>query len=139
VIVVPDEGEIVLMDWMLSDGPADLVLHLYKNDYTPHRESVVTDFTEADFVDYASVTLTVAGWQPAVLDMGAAQKKWGSDFLAFATSGTSQVIYGYYVTTADGLTLVWAERFPAPQTVTVTSPAMLWPLLRGHSEVEPAP
>ena len=139
MLVVPDEGELVLLEWMLKSGPSDLHLHLYKNDYSPTRESTAIDFTDCDFVDYYIALLEPSNWSGPVLDDGAAQLVWGPGFITWATTGTDQYAFGYFVTTEDDATVVWAERFAAPQLVTITSPILVRPVMRLHSEVEPVP
>lgn len=109
VIKVTDNGEKTLIDWMLNSTGTNIVLRLYKNDYTPVFNSIAANFTQADFTGYASVTLTRGNWNTPVTNvLGAAEIQYNTD--VSWTTTTSQSVYGYYVTDLSG-NVLFAERF----------------------------
>lgn len=111
-LVVPNVGELELIDWMInvSSVPENLTLKLFANDYTPVATSVDTDFTEASFTGYTSKTLTRGSWGTASTNgSGEAEIEYGSAQTWNATS--SETIYGYFVVGATSGTLIYAERF----------------------------
>ena len=142
-ILIPDEGEMTALKNFLADGGAAGVvvlepwlLKLYKNDYTPISTSTDADFTDADFVGYAPVSLvrdTLAGhwsvpaeqaptdaWdtQPLVAESTYAVQIW---------TGTGNTIYGYRVVGVTSLKVIWAQRFDTPHVLTVINPLVLTP------------
>lgn len=55
-LVMVNQGEGIALEALLNKtAPQDLVLKLFKNDYTPVEGSVETDFTVADFTGYTKV------------------------------------------------------------------------------------
>jgi len=90
------------------------IIRLFKNDHVPTESDTVTDYVEADFTGYASITLS--NWDDPTYSSGKAriehpQVSWTN------TGAAAQDVYGYYITDASGL-LLWAERDPnAPITL----------------------
>jgi len=82
---------------------------LYKNNLTPDRDTVLGDFTEADFSGYAAETSST--W--AAIGTTAHLRGYGALGVTFnrGVGATDNDIYGYFITTADGATLLWSERF----------------------------
>jgi len=107
---VPNGGELLILAELIAYFDS-LVLHLYKNNYTPIDTSVVGDFTSADFDGYASIALGPWG---APYTNGAGKAETDETVRTFTMTGavTPNTIYGYTVQTAGGA-LVWAERNPA--------------------------
>lgn len=142
MLVVPDVGELVLLRRMLVPDANDtmpLRIKLYQSDTVPNRESVLADFTEANFAGYTQKDLDQTNWSTPATTAGIAQVTWVPGFISWlATSGT-QDIYGYLVTDWTGITLLWAERYPNPVTVSTTVPALVLPTMRLRSESQPAP
>ena len=95
----------------------DYVLKIYSNNYTPGQATVLADFTEATFTGYTGTTFARSAWSSATAnpvtnkaDIGANQVSW--------TAGSSETVYGYYVTTDDGSPLLlWAELFDSPKAL----------------------
>jgi hypothetical protein len=114
-IVVPNEGELVALDYMLKDTSvtAGCVLRLYTNDYTPVAASTDGDFTEATFTNYAEVTLTRSSWNAAVTNgSGKAESSYGASPQSWTCGASGNTVYGYWVETTDVTpTILWAERF----------------------------
>lgn len=141
-IVVPDEGERELLARMLAPTEVDdspFILHLFTNDYTPHRETTLADFTEVVLAGYASVDLVNADWQTPVTVGGVARCVWGTSFTDFTVSGGSTPVWGYYVSNFAENVCLWAQRFDAVKTLDALTPVSLIPVMRLHGEYEPAP
>lgn len=95
----------------------NLKLHLYSNNVTPTTASVLGDFTECTFAGYAAQS--IVNWTAPSITSHVATI--GADPLTFtrSTTGTSQNVYGYYVTDAASAVLYWAELDPSgPKVVT---------------------
>ena len=121
-LVVPDVGEPKLLTKIISD--ADVVYHLFQNNYTPSEATVLTDLTEANFTGYAAKTVYVLGsvnspkWQTPLTDASGITYSEADQQLSWQNTGTtSQTIYGYYVTDTTGNDLLWVERFATPRTL----------------------
>jgi len=103
----PDDGLVFQLLQIVAD---DVRYHLFTNDFTPDRDTVLADLTEAAWTGYAYVdvapgdfaTSGVAGHvgyiqaPPITFDNG---------------SGADQSAYGYYVTNVAGTKLLAAARF----------------------------
>lgn len=141
-LIVPDEGERWFINQLFRDEvPADQVmrLKLFRNDWTPNRESRLVDALEANYSGYAPKDLFRSVWTPAVTVDGRGQTTYGTTFLEFLALAGSQTVYGYYVTDMDVNVLLWVERFATPITVTPVSAVVMLPVMRLRSEYEPAP
>ena len=113
-LVVPNQGELELLDKMLRDTLStdeNYILHLYKNDYTPVAATTSTDFTEADFTNYVVKTLARATWNAAVTVSGKAESSYGSTPLSWTCGATGNNIYGYWVGGATSNAVLFAEKF----------------------------
>jgi len=100
---------------------AATVLHLYKNDVVPNGNSIATDFTVADFTDYAGIVATddlAIGVDPVT---GEPTLQWldGSSWVVGA-SPTPQTIYGWMLFDTAGTFLVAAGRLDTPIEVNET-------------------
>lgn len=105
--IYPDQG---LADWLDELLANDLVYHLYTNDVTPSRATVLTDLTEAAWGGYATVTRTSADWPlRGVLGHVAFGQGLPCEFLN-STAGTITA-YGYYVTDSGATILKAVARF----------------------------
>lgn len=116
-LVVPNDGEIILLRMMLQDtaNTDTFLLRLYKNNYTPDQSAVLTSFTEADFTNYAQKTISRGDWATPSTSGGVAvstvsQQSW--------TCGAStNTVYGYYVVDSASTTVLWAERFSVSRSL----------------------
>lgn len=135
-LVVPNAGEIEMLDKMLKDALSvdeNYLLRLYKNDYTPTQTTVVGDFTQADFTNYTEKTLTRATWGAAVSVSNKAQSTYGT--AQSWTCGTGgNTIYGYYVVGATSGVCLWAERFAAARIMGNGDVLNLTPVFTLNSE-----
>lgn len=88
-------------------------IRLFKNDFTPDVDSVLGDFTEADFTGYSG--FQACAWLAAVINgagkgiIVAAPLLWTAGVI-----GTGNTIYGYYVTEGGDTVVSYAERFASP-------------------------
>lgn len=92
------------------------VVKLFQNDYTPTVDSVVGDFTEADYTGYAASAAIV--WGAPFIDPVAGPLVLG-DLKSFPASGPFTVpndIFGFWIESSGG-DLLWAERFDTPVTI----------------------
>lgn len=116
-IVVPNCGELLLLEWALksTSTPEALTLKLYKSDTTPSATSVAGDFSVADFTGYEDKSIARASWSAPSTDGN------GKAATAYAEQswsvGSTQTVYGAYVVGATSGTLVFAERFASARSV----------------------
>jgi hypothetical protein len=89
-----------------------VVLKLYSNDYAPDEDSTSTDFIEVTSGNgYASQSLTGSSWIVNGKSVSYPTHTW-------SFTGSKGNVYGYYVSTTSGNTVLFAERFPnAPYNV----------------------
>lgn len=112
--VMATEGYGVLLDTLLTNQATHL--HLYKSNTTPATSSTHTTFTEADFTGYASVTLSAGSWNASTLVSTKQTATYGSA-QTFTNTGSSQTIYGYYITNTANDKLIGAELFSSSITL----------------------
>lgn len=113
-LIVPDQGELELLDKCLKDALSvdeNYILKLYKNDYTPASTTAPGSFTEADFTAYAARTLTRTTWNAAVTVSGAAESSYGSTPQSWTCGASGNTVYGYWVEAATSAKVLWGERF----------------------------
>ncbi len=113
-LLVPDEGELELLDKMLKDALStdeDFILNLFKNNYTPMDASTSTDFTVADFSNYVVKTLDRVTWSASKTVATKAESSYGTTPLSWTCGATGNTIYGYWVEGAASSIVCWAERF----------------------------
>lgn len=107
-------GELELLDKMLKDALSvdeNYILKLYQNNYTPDDTSAPGSFTEANFTNYAAITLTRSGWNSAVVVSNKAETSYGSVPQSWTCGASGNTIYGYYVVGATSSVVLWAELF----------------------------
>lgn len=98
------------------------VLHLFKSNTTPVAATVIGDFTEADFAGYAAATLDLSA-TITTNGGGAAQLVAAAATFTRSSTGTSQNVYGWYITQAGNL--ICAHRFSdAPVVLTNSGDAL---------------
>jgi hypothetical protein len=138
MIVVPDEGEIELLNKTLRAALAvdeSYSLRLFRNDYTPNAGSTLASFTEASFLGYFRYDLTRAGWTvPTIVD-GRAVTDWTAAEVKWTAAGGPQTIYGYYVIAPATAKVAWGERFDDPRVMDDGVMLQIIPRLTGRSQV----
>lgn len=130
--VVSNEGEKLLLEAAVGKVAAgNLKLKLFKNDVTPAHDSTVASFTVADFTGYTTATLTAASWNAGAAGTGtgtALANKASIDYaqqtFTMGTPGTTNTIYGYYITDNAETTLLGAERFSSAKAMAVSGDAI---------------
>ena len=137
-IVVPNEGELVLLARMLAETSISdtYSLKLYQSvTGSLGASTVVADFTEATFTGYAARSLTRANWNSSPV-IGTVSGKAEATYTAEQawTAGSSQTVNGYYVTTGDGTKTLWAEAFSSAIALTSNDILRIRPKLTLNSE-----
>ena len=113
-LVVPNTADILMLQYILN---RTITLHLFTNNLTPGKSTALSDITESTDAGYASISLPDSGWSYATT-LGVSAATYAQQTFTI-TVGTS--IYGYYLTSTDGL--LWVERFPtAPYVLPNTDP-----------------
>lgn len=111
-LLVPDEGEVELLDKMLKDALSvdeNYTLKLYKTDVTPAESDTNASYTIADFTDYTSKTLARTTWAGASTSAGTTSTTYTQQSWTCGASGNT--IYGYWVVGATSGEVLWAEKF----------------------------
>ena len=120
-LVVPNVGELELLNRLLQGGnyvsDSDYVLKLFKNNYTPTTVSTLGDFTEADFTNYVSVTLSQTMWGSASTN-GNDKAEASYTQQSWTCGSTGNTVYGYYVQGVISGQLLWAEKFGSAKVLT---------------------
>jgi hypothetical protein len=115
-LITTNNGEVILLEWMLvEEAFTDPVkLKLFSNNYTPVATSAVGDFTEATFTGYTEKTLDRDTWN-------APSSSGGKGTITYPeqtwTAGSSQTIYGYYITNNAEDEVLWAEKFASARAL----------------------
>jgi hypothetical protein len=117
-MLILDQGEgIMLSDHLNKTVPQNLVLRLFKNNYTPVDGSTEANFVEADFTGYTGKTLAGASW---VVTPGApTEAAFALQEFASTADQTTQNIYGAYLAQISSGKAIAAGRFSdAPSPIT---------------------
>ena len=124
-ILVPNTGEVIALQYLTNKvaTPENLVYNLFATNVTPAETDTAASYTAAAGGGYVAKTLTGANWTitgGAPSSAAYAAQQWV--FTGALT--TNATIYGYYVTRATSLDLVFAETFatftPANNGDTIT-------------------
>lgn len=143
MLVTPDAGELILLQYAVKEESitTGYKLKLYKNDFTPSQNSFsISDFTEADFVDYDEFLIARSEWDDATTDACHRASIQATDSYTWV-SGSTQTVHGYYIVLddyaeADDNTVLWAERFAAPQALEDGDHLTVRPKITGQSADE---
>lgn len=112
-LVVLRQGQLYFLEYLRTNlfNGGNVNLRLFKNNHTPSETDDDSDYTEADFDGYSAMSLT--SWTPAYLN-GSNEAEIDEINRTFTQTGTGTTndIYGYYVTNTSG-DVVYAERDPA--------------------------
>jgi len=117
---IPNAAEEAMLDLILAEG---YTLRLFTNDVesglTEAQKEALTagSFTEATFAGYAGIALTGGSWVTTQGD-DESTGTYAQQTFTRSSTGTPQVIRGYYVTRTTGGALRWYEYFAGPITVT---------------------
>lgn len=103
---------------LLGVTPAlPFTLHLYQAFHVPTVDSVPGDFVECSLPGYAAVTIGSASWQGKTTEGIAAYRSGPATFTLSPYPLPAVTLFGYFVTTPDGLKLLWAQDFQKPYQV----------------------
>lgn len=117
-VIIVDAGEEAFLDLVLAVG---YTARLYRNNVVSGLTEEQIDalaagaFTEANFAGYAAATLTGGSW--TTTQGNPSTGVYAQQTFTRSSTGTAQLIYGYYVTLTAGGALRWFEHFPAPISV----------------------
>jgi hypothetical protein len=107
-LLVPDVGEVALLDMALSDTtPEAQTLSLYTSNTTPAEGDTHATYTIAAGDGSDPKSLVRATWNAASTTSGTTSKTYPAQTFSFTGSFT---IYGYLVRKATAGTLLWAEK-----------------------------
>lgn len=136
-LVVPNVGELELLDKMLKDALSvdeNYILKLFHTNVTPDQNSTSSSFVEATFTNYSAATLTRANWNTAVTVSNKAESSYGSSALSWTCGATGDTIYGYWVIGATSGTCLWAEAFATARVLASSDVLNLTPKFTLNSE-----
>ncbi len=142
-LVVSNLGEVELLDLAVrraAGSPRGWKLHLYKNDYTPNRDTALADLTESTFPAYAPVDLDDSLWTDPVTNGFTATSQYSTGPVVWTpSSNTGETVYGLYVTFDGETKLLWSQRLFVPFAPTTLFPVTLLLMFASKSQSEPAP
>lgn len=135
-LIVPNVGEIELLDKMLKDDlqvNEDFTMKLYTA-VSPalDKDSEAGDFTEATFTGYAAKTLLRAGWNGSSTVTDKAESVYSA--AQTWTAGSAETLKGYYVIGATSGILLWAETFAGDWAVSASVVVNVTPKFTLNSE-----
>ena len=133
-VIVPKDGVKALQDIGLADATNyQIRCRLFKNDFTPDRDTVNGDLTECDFPGYAPSSPAYFGLAAPDIS-GREVNQFPSTTFTRSTTGTAQVAYGYYLTFESSAKLLAVERFSSPLSFTLAGDAFsIVPRISGYS------
>jgi len=130
--VYPDAGLIAALERIATPS---VHVHLFENNVTPDRDTVLGDLTECSWAGYAVVDVPVADFilQGVVAHVGGIQAL----PVAFTNgSGGAVDVYGYFITDETDTYLLAVARDPAaPVSVAIAASYLVVPILGGYSSL----
>lgn len=124
-LTVVNQAEEAFLDLVLAVG---YTLRLYRTDVlaglTPDQVDALTEssFTEANFAGYSAAALTGGSW--VTTQGNPSTGVYAEQTFTRSSTGTAQLIYGYYLTLTAGGALRWFEQFPAPVSIEFINDAL---------------
>lgn len=109
-LLVPDVGEVQLLKFALGvDASENQTLKLYATNITPAEGDTAGTYTAAAGGGYADKTLTKTSWTVST-SAGVTTGSYAAQTYTFTGAlTTNPTIYGYFVVSATGGILLWAE------------------------------
>lgn len=142
-LVVSDEGERLLLGRALGkivyDPDQPDKLGLFVNDYTPNKDTTLSDLEEPTYPAYERQELAGGDWRPPVTVDGEAVCWYGAGPVSFPVDTGLVIVYGYFVVDYTGAVLLWSQRFDSPQYGNSSFPVQVNGLLTARSQSEPDP
>jgi len=112
MLFLASSGSEALLNVLMAEyNSVNVVVHLFKNDYSPSWNSVLADFVESDFDGYAPQNVAQFFFQGFAGQIGYMLALDSNTFLVGSGTTPPQVAYGYWIQDAAG-DLLWAERDP---------------------------
>lgn len=129
--IYPDEGLHPLLALLVA---GEFTWHLFTNDITPDRDTVLDDFAEADWDGYLPVTLTADDLTLFSVNNHVGTVT-GEPVEYSNVSGLDQQAFGYFVTDQPGGHVVACGRFDdAPLVITPLGQFFVQPVLSVFSQ-----
>jgi microcystin-dependent protein len=125
VLQVVNQGEEAFLDLILA---VNYTLKLYQNNVesglTETQKNALTEssFTEATFTGYSSKALTGGSWVTTPSDPSTGT--YAQQTFTRTSTGTAQLIYGYYIVKTTGGALQWYEHFDGPVSIEFNGDAL---------------
>lgn len=130
LMVVPNEGKV----WFLNNAlklrpgaPTDFRVSLFKNNETVTDDSVIGDFTPADFTGYADVTFNSTDWDDALEALNLGISVLSFDPTYDSTDATPQTVYGWVMIDDGTGELICGQNFDAPRVMVSGAREVLTP------------
>jgi hypothetical protein len=148
MIVVPDISKLELLNKVLKDE--NVILKLYKNNYTPDKNALLSSFTEANFDGYSGIELdkidiSLTHWTEPVIQYFPCSENGTSGYSGVSgynesvstystqswTCGSNgNIVYGYYIVGATSDKLLWVDTFATARTLGETDVLSIVPRLQ---------
>lgn len=110
-LVIPNNQKTLYLDALKLGYFPSPRIHLFQNNVVPDGTFTLASFTEATFTGYSSQLVT---WGASFLNgSNKGQLDSGLHTFTAGTIGTSNTVYGYYVTDSGSTTCLFSERNPA--------------------------
>jgi hypothetical protein len=114
--LIPDADEVTWLKMVTNNtAPLNVILKLYKNNYTPVAGSTEASFTEATFTGYSSIELAGASW--GFTQASPSHADYAQQTFTSSADQTAQTIYGYYLVQKTSGYIMGAEAFASPFTI----------------------
>lgn len=125
----------------LNGSPYTLSARLYKNDFTPDKDTILADLVEADFSGYGQGSVVPGDWfhvgtppPPAEYNMGAT----GDLFFSHNGGGVANTVYGFYLVDPAAGALVFTARLATPYLMASNLNTLDVLAVLGLNSVEPS-
>jgi hypothetical protein len=134
--IIVDGGKQLMLKLKVGLSTINLsnaLFHLFTNNVSPTHSDTLGTYTEAAWTGYAAQV--AGGWSAPTLD-GTFHATTTGGLMTFTNpSGSSQSVYGYFVTDNPKTTLVFVERFTgAPLTIPNGMTLTVTPTITDQSE-----
>jgi len=131
-LIFPDEGLVTQLGRILV---LDVLYHLFTNNVTPDRDTVLADLTDATWTGYAPITQTFTDYTITGV-AGHAGYAIAAPISFSNGSGSPVTTYGYYVTDSGETVLLAAARFDgAPLTIAAAGTLPVVPVWGDFSQL----
>ena len=127
-MVLPNEGKTLWLARVVDTSSAeDLVVELFRNNYTPTETDTLSNYLTPSFAGYAPVTLTSADWITPYLIPNLGYLQSINPPRYDCTGGVPEIVYGWFMYGATTTKVYAAQRFDTPRTMAVGLSEVLTP------------